>query len=75
MATPLHIAASIKIVAQHRNIAGMTVDTTRDEIKRLAAGSGETPPEDIRLRVHLERSTGMKIKDLAKLTEQWPKNV
>ena len=42
MARPLHIAASIKIVAQHRNIAGMTVDTTRDEIKRLAAGSGET---------------------------------
>lgn len=74
MATPLHIAASIKIVAQHRNIPGMTVDTTRDEIKRLATGSGETP-EDIRLRVHLERSTGMKIKDLAKLTEQWPKNV
>jgi hypothetical protein len=73
MATPLHIAASIKIVAQHRNIPGMTVDTTRDEIQRLATGSGETP-EDIRLRVHLERSTGMKIKDLAKLTEQWPRN-
>ena len=52
----------------------MTIDTARDEIKRLAAGSGETP-EDIRLRVHLERSTGMKIKDLAELTEQWPKNV
>lgn len=74
MATPLHIAASIKIVAQHRNIPGMTVDAARDEIKRLAAGSGETP-EDIRLRVRLERSTGMKIKDLAELTEQWPKNV
>ena len=74
MARPLHIAASIKIVAQHRNIPGMTIDTARDEIKRLAAGSGETP-EDIRLRVHLERSTGMKIKDLAELTEQWPKNV
>ena len=74
MATPLHIAASIRIVAQHRNLPGMTVDTTRDEIKLLANGSGETP-EDIRLRVHLERSTGMKIKELAKLTEQWPKNV
>lgn len=73
MATPLHIAASIKIVAQHRNAPDTTVETARDQIKDLASG-GETP-EDIRLRVHLERSTGMKIKDLAKLTDQWPKDV
>jgi site-specific recombinase XerD len=74
MVRPLHIAASIKIVSEHRNMPGMTVDMTRNEIKRLATGSGETP-DDIRLRVHLERSTGMRIKELAKLTEQWPKNV
>lgn len=74
MATPLHIAMSVKIVAQHRNMSGITVNTTREEIQRLASGSAEAP-EDIRLRVHLERSTGMKIKDLAKLTEQWPRDV
>jgi len=76
MAEPLHIALSIKIVAKHRNIAGISVSTARDEIKRLAASAAnDDTVEDVRLREHLERSSGLSIKELATLTDRWPKGV
>ena len=63
MAEPLHIALSIKTVAKHRNIAGVSVATARDEIKRLAASAAnDDTVEDVRLREHLERSSGLSIK-------------
>ncbi|MDQ6879349.1 MAG: hypothetical protein M3082_16975 [Candidatus Dormibacteraeota bacterium] len=69
----LHIATSIKIVAKHRNAPNTTLSTTRDEIKHLATNAAnDDTAEDIQLREQLERSTGLSIKDLAKLTEHWP---
>jgi len=76
MAEPLHIALSIKIVAKHRNMTGISVSTARDEIKRLAASAAnDDTVEDVRLREHLERSSGLSIKALAALTDRWPKGV
>lgn len=67
-------ASSIKIVAKHRNIAGTSVATTRDEIRRLATNAtNDDTVEDVRLREHLERSNGLSIKELATLTDRWPK--
>jgi hypothetical protein len=73
MAEPLHIASSIKIVAKHRNTQSISVSTARDEIKRLATNAAnEDTVEDVQLREHLERSTGLSIKALARLTDRWP---
>ena len=50
--------------------------TARDEIKRLAASAAnDDTVEDVRLREHLERSSGLSIKELAALTDRWPKGV
>ena len=74
MSTPLHIAISIKIVAKHRNIAGISVAAARDEIQRLATNTANNDTaDDVLLREHLERSTGLSIKSLARLTDLWPK--
>jgi hypothetical protein len=70
----LHIAACLKIVAKHRNMKSISVEGAREAIKRLAS-YGESDAElkaDSRLREHLERSTGMDIKELATLTGRWP---
>ena len=76
MAEPLHIASSLKIVAKHCNIAGISVSTARDEIKRLATNAAnDDTVEDVRLREHLERSTRLSIKELARLTDRWPKGL
>lgn len=64
----------IKVVARHLNAPGITVSTARDQIKHLARNTAdEDSAEDVRLRDHLERSTGLSIKDLARLTDRWPK--
>ncbi len=56
----LHIAASLKVVAKHRNVPSVSVDEARDAIKRISH-DGDTDPgarADALLREHLERSTG-----------------
>jgi hypothetical protein len=70
----LHIAASLKVVAKHRNVPSVSVDEARDAIKRISH-DGDTDPgarADALLREHLERSTGMSIGELASLTDLWP---
>ena len=69
----LHIAACLKIVAKHKNMATISVDGARDVIQRLALYS-DTEAElkaDLLLREHLERTTGLNIHDLAARTDLW----
>ena len=66
----LHITAASKIISKYRNIPKMPVADVKAEIERLAHGA---PLElDQKIVAELERVTQMKIKDLAKLSKEWP---
>jgi hypothetical protein len=70
----LHIAACLKIIARHRNVPSVSVAEARDLIKRIAHYSDTDPrlKDETLLREHLERSTGMKITELAARTDLRP---
>lgn len=73
MATVLHITLCQRIVAKHRNMRKCTVVATRDTIERLALSANTSENrEDLALRGHLERSTGLPIAALAEIAKQWP---
>lgn len=69
---PLHIAASLRVVAKHKHMPRIPIETAREAIQRAAAAAARTHEEQ-RMVDELERVTGMPVADLAKLTEQWPK--
>jgi hypothetical protein len=66
----LHIAKSLKIVAKHRHVPGISIYNARSLIRDLAAAKHRTI-EDQRLVEDLERATGVPIDELAKLSAQW----
>ena len=67
----LHIATSLRIVAKHKHMPGITIVQARDIVQRLAAAEAY-PRDESRLVMELQQRTGLSIADLAKLTKQWP---
>jgi hypothetical protein len=68
---PLHIAASLKIVAKHKHMPGIPLEQARDVIRGLVMPGGRVTQDDERLVEDLERVTGMPIAELARLTVEW----
>jgi len=66
----LHITASLRIVANHRNTPHISIYNARSLIRDLANAKHRTL-DDQRLVEDLERATGTPIAELAKLTAQW----
>jgi hypothetical protein len=66
----LHIAKSVKVVAKHRHVPGISIYNARSLIRELANSKHRTL-EDQRLVEDLERATGMSIAELATLSAQW----
>jgi hypothetical protein len=66
---PLHIAASVLVIAKHRQIAISVVDA-RETIQRLAATRSPRPP-DKELIEDLVGATGLEMEELAEVTKGW----
>ncbi len=66
----LHIAASLRVVAKHRHVPGISIAPARKEIQRFAASTVRMK-EDERLVEELERVTILSIDELATLSEKW----
>jgi hypothetical protein len=68
---PLHITASLRIVAKHKHMPGIPIDLAHDIIQTLAKAKTRTR-DDERLIEDLEARTSLSIAELAKLTKEWP---
>jgi hypothetical protein len=69
-ARPLHIAASLRVIARHKPAAVISLQAARDIIQGAAAAPSLS--HDDRLMVEeLERVTGESIAELADLANQW----
>lgn len=69
-----HLTASMRAIRAHAKQRHISVDSARDEIKRLAlrVASGGVTREDERLAAALIKATGCTVAELAVLTEDWP---
>lgn len=70
----MHITLCQKIIAKHRSMRKVSVSAARDDIGRLAlyANTHAETREDLALRGHLERATGLPIAQLHELAQSWP---
>ncbi|MEP7301723.1 MAG: hypothetical protein ABI699_09355 [Caldimonas sp.] len=70
---PLHIVASLRIIALHQHTRSMTVERAQEVVKDLAlvAGQAGELEGDRKLREDLERATKLPIAELAVLAERW----
>lgn len=70
MVKRLHITASLRIVAEHRDTPGISIYNARSLIRELANAKHRTL-DDQRLVEDLERATRVSIAELARLSAQW----
>jgi len=66
----LHITASLRVVAKHRHMPKVSMETARDIIER-AAVAPSLSHEDQLMVDDLERVTFVPIAELAELTKKW----
>jgi len=67
---PLHIAASLRVIARHKHVPGISLQAAR-EIIQGAAAAPSLSREEQSMVDDLERTTGVPLAELAELTKRW----